>query len=99
MSKVITSSEFRDMMKKKGSVPKMDNPPDPPVRSKVAKKILSETPDELRKEVREYGNKQLSGISGRLTTKEALRAMGHYFELDEKSVKFFIKQITLNGKI
>jgi hypothetical protein len=37
--------------------------------------------------------------SGKLTTQEALKAMGHYFELDEKSVKFWIRQQELSKKI
>jgi len=35
----------------------------------------------------------------KLSTQEALRAMGAYFELDSKSVNFWIRQMELNGKI
>jgi hypothetical protein len=35
----------------------------------------------------------------KLTTIEALRAMGAYFGLDRKSVNFWIRQMQLNGKI
>jgi hypothetical protein len=35
----------------------------------------------------------------KLTTKEALKAMAAYFELDEKSVRFWIRQMELSGKI
>lgn len=31
--------------------------------------------------------------------KSALKSMGHYFELDEKEVKFYIRQLELNGKL
>jgi hypothetical protein len=37
--------------------------------------------------------------SGKLDTVAALKAMGNYFELDAKSVNFFINQLRLNGKL
>jgi len=40
-----------------------------------------------------------SGKSGKLDTVAALKAMGNYFELDAKSVNFFINQLRLNGKL
>jgi hypothetical protein len=36
---------------------------------------------------------------GKLTTKDALKAMGAYFDLDSKKVSFWIRQMELNGKI
>lgn len=33
------------------------------------------------------------------STKEALVDMGHYFELDQKEVKFYIRQLELSGKL
>jgi hypothetical protein len=35
----------------------------------------------------------------KLTTKEALRALALYFELDKKKVEFRIRQMELAGKI
>lgn len=35
----------------------------------------------------------------KLSTREALRAMAEYFDLDTKSVNFWIRQMELNGKI
>lgn len=31
--------------------------------------------------------------------KEALKAMGHYFELPEKEVRFYVRQLELSGKL
>jgi hypothetical protein len=36
---------------------------------------------------------------GKLDTVAALKAMGNYFELDAKSVNFFINQLRINGKL
>jgi hypothetical protein len=38
-------------------------------------------------------------VKEKLSTKEALRAMGEYFEWDKKSVDFVIKQWELTGII
>jgi hypothetical protein len=37
--------------------------------------------------------------TGKLDTVAALKAMGNYFELDAKSVNFFINQLRINGKL
>jgi hypothetical protein len=38
-------------------------------------------------------------VKEKLSTKEALRAMGEYFEWDKKSVDFWIRQQELNNRI
>lgn len=58
-------------------------------------KITSEEYRNMNKK----GKAEPSGNSRKLTTQEALKAMGHYFELNEKSVEFWIKQMQLSNKI
>jgi hypothetical protein len=43
--------------------------------------------------------KKSKPVKEKLSTKEALRAMGEYFEWDKKSVDFWIRQQELNNRI
>jgi hypothetical protein len=43
--------------------------------------------------------KKSKPVKEKLSTKEALRAMGEYFELDSKKTAFFIRQMELSEKI
>lgn len=45
------------------------------------------------------GNKSGTGRASTLSTKELLRCMGAYFELDPKRVNFWIRQQELSGKL
>jgi hypothetical protein len=44
-------------------------------------------------------SEQLEPKLEKLSTVEALKAMGVYFDLDSKKVGFWIRQMQLNGKI
>jgi len=44
-------------------------------------------------------SKPVKVLSPEERVKEALKAMGHYFELDKKQVKFYIRQVELSGKL
>jgi hypothetical protein len=41
----------------------------------------------------------VKGQPKRFTTADHLKMMGHFFELDEKKVKFYIRQLELSGKL
>jgi len=43
--------------------------------------------------------KKASKQTEKLSTAQALQAMAHYFDLEEKKTKFFIRQLELSGKI
>jgi hypothetical protein len=57
---------------------------------KLTKKSIGNWPDKPKKS---------KPVKEKLSTKEALRAMGEYFEWDKKSVDFVIKQWELTGII
>jgi hypothetical protein len=55
--------------------------------------------NEYRDLVKNKPAKKSKPVKEKLSTKEALRAMGEYFEWDKKSVDFVIKQWELTGII
>ena len=60
------------------------------------------TPEEYRRmnsSKSSNSSKEPSGKTGKLDTVAALKAMGNYFELDAKSVNFFIVQMRNSGKL
>lgn len=44
-------------------------------------------------------SKESKPEKSKLSTKEALKQMAVYFELDEKKTRYFIKQLELSGNI
>jgi hypothetical protein len=57
---------------------------------KLTKKSIGNWPDKPKKS---------KPVKEKLSTKEALRAMGEYFDLPKSSIQFFIRQLELKDRI
>jgi predicted glutamine amidotransferase len=69
-------------------------------KKRLQKAMEKLTPKQFRDMFKQKTDDQPVKVeANKLTTKEALRSMGEYFELDKAKVKFWIRQMELSKKI
>jgi len=88
MSNTISAEEYRRMIGKKEPANEFID------TIKAAAKVANNA-----KVAAEKMKPEPSGKSGKLDTVSALKAIGNYFELDAKSVNFFISQLKIKDRI